>query len=237
MKPHWRSFVRPFAGSRLVPFGVQQIAAVRAEICPYRGLRPFREEDAGFFCGREAFTEKLVAGSRTHFLGCRGGRLRHRQVVGSARRFDPAPAPDEGWRVWEIATLVPTDRPLHSLAAALVPMLEPEMTAVDRLAEINKLAGHLVEGAVALRDVAADVIRSATGNRPAAVVRRPVGGTLHHEWRTTARGGGFSLRFSMLRRKGRLPSSLPCAGISSGRRSPTGPSPTVSRTPRSTWDR
>jgi predicted ABC-type transport system involved in lysophospholipase L1 biosynthesis ATPase subunit len=43
--------------------------------------------------------------------------------------------------VWEIASLVPTDHPLHSLAAALVPILEPEITRVDRLAEINKLAG------------------------------------------------------------------------------------------------
>ena len=42
------------------PAGRQQLAAVRAEICPYRGLRSFREEDAAFFCGREAFTEKLV---------------------------------------------------------------------------------------------------------------------------------------------------------------------------------
>jgi len=42
------------------PAGRQQLAAVRAEISPYRGLRPFREEDAAFFCGREAFTEKLV---------------------------------------------------------------------------------------------------------------------------------------------------------------------------------
>jgi hypothetical protein len=27
-------------------------AAVRGTICPYRGLEPFREEDAPFFCGR-----------------------------------------------------------------------------------------------------------------------------------------------------------------------------------------
>ena len=66
-------------------------------------------------------------------------------------------------RVWEIATLVPTDRPLHSLAAALVPILEPKITRVDRLAEINKLAGYLAEGTVALRDVAADVLRTQPG--------------------------------------------------------------------------
>ena len=35
----------------------------RAEICPYRGLRPFREEDAAFFFGREDFTRTLVIGS------------------------------------------------------------------------------------------------------------------------------------------------------------------------------
>ena len=28
-----------------------------ATICPYRGLRYFREEDEPFFCGRESFTE------------------------------------------------------------------------------------------------------------------------------------------------------------------------------------
>ncbi|MFP5289155.1 MAG: toll/interleukin-1 receptor domain-containing protein, partial [Thermoanaerobaculia bacterium] len=29
-------------------------------ICPFRGLRPFREEDAPFFCGREAVTRRLL---------------------------------------------------------------------------------------------------------------------------------------------------------------------------------
>ena len=37
------------------------------------------------------------------------------------------------------------------------------MTRVDRLAEINKLAEHLAEGSVALRDVAADVLRTQPG--------------------------------------------------------------------------
>lgn len=58
------------------PAGLQQIAAVRAEICPYRGLRPFREEDAEYFCGREAFTEKLTEaverGSLVAVMGASG---------------------------------------------------------------------------------------------------------------------------------------------------------------------
>ena len=44
-----------------------QIADLRARLdritelpCPYRGLLAFREQDAPFFYGREAFTERLV---------------------------------------------------------------------------------------------------------------------------------------------------------------------------------
>ena len=37
-------------------------SAIRASICPYRGLEPFREEDAAFFCGRDAAIRELVAG-------------------------------------------------------------------------------------------------------------------------------------------------------------------------------
>ena len=33
---------------------------VFGNVCPYRGLQYFREEDAAFFFGREAFTEQLV---------------------------------------------------------------------------------------------------------------------------------------------------------------------------------
>ena len=36
-------------------------AALRASICPYRGLEPFREEDAAFFCGRDDAIRELVA--------------------------------------------------------------------------------------------------------------------------------------------------------------------------------
>jgi hypothetical protein len=40
--------------------------------------------------------------------------------------------------------LVPTDQPLKSLGMALVPFLEPTMSEVDRLAEADKLAEHIV---------------------------------------------------------------------------------------------
>ena len=37
------------------------VASVRASICPYRGLEPFREEDAAFFGGRDNSIGELVA--------------------------------------------------------------------------------------------------------------------------------------------------------------------------------
>ena len=47
-------------------------------------------------------------------------------------------------RVWEVATIVPTDRPLHALAAVLMPLLDPDMSETDRLIETNKLADALL---------------------------------------------------------------------------------------------
>ena len=38
----------------------RHLDSVRASICPYRGLLHFREEDAPFFCGREAAIDKLL---------------------------------------------------------------------------------------------------------------------------------------------------------------------------------
>jgi hypothetical protein len=42
------------------PAPQERLVATLASICPYRGLRPFREEDMPFFFGREAFTGRLV---------------------------------------------------------------------------------------------------------------------------------------------------------------------------------
>jgi hypothetical protein len=141
----------------------EHLDVVRASICPYRGLFHFREEDAAFFFGREASVDRLIDEvQRQPFVAVVGASGSGKSSVVRAGLIPRLRQTNAG-RVWEIATLVPTDRPLHSLAAALLPILEPEMTRVDRLAEINKLAGHFAEGTVALRDVAADVLRAQPG--------------------------------------------------------------------------
>jgi hypothetical protein len=116
-----------------------RVAATLATVCPYRGLRPFREEDAPFFFGREEFTDDLVAAVEKHnfvaLVGASGsgkssvvraGLLpRLRQTVGWVSDVsDPSPTAC----MWDVVTLFPTDRPFHALAAAGWPKALPSKT-------------------------------------------------------------------------------------------------------------
>ena len=49
-------------------------AAIKAAICPYRGLLPFREEDAAFFFGRDGWIADLTAKVQAHPLVAVVGR-------------------------------------------------------------------------------------------------------------------------------------------------------------------
>jgi len=129
-----------------------RVNATLAAICPYRGLLYFREEDAPFFYGREtAVKEVIKAVKRNRFIavvgasGCGKSSVVRAGLIPALRR--------ERDEVWEVVTLVPGDRPLHSLAAALLPLLEPQMTETDRLVEISKQARYLAAGEIALRDI------------------------------------------------------------------------------------
>ncbi len=144
-----------------------RLSATLASIAPYRGLGVFREEDAPFFFGRDEFIDQqlrpTVEGcSLVAVVGASGSGKSSVVRAGLLPRLRRG----EGGKVWEIATLLPGDRPLHALAAALLPLLEPEraeLTETDRLAEVGKLAGHLAAGTVALRDVVGRVLEKQLG--------------------------------------------------------------------------
>jgi hypothetical protein len=141
----------------------ERLTATLAAVCPYRGLRPFREEDAPFFFGREAFTTRLAEAAEQHTLvAVVGASGSGKSSVVRAGLVPHLRCGDSG-HVWDIATLVPGERPLHALAAALLPLLEPEMTETDRLVEVGKLASYLAEGHVALRDVVARTLDKQPG--------------------------------------------------------------------------
>jgi hypothetical protein len=130
--------------------------------CPYRGLLAFREQDAPFFFGREAFTERLVETVEGHALtvavvGPSGSGKSSVVFAGLLPRLRQAHDKNRD-EDWTIARLRPGSQPFDELANALLPLLEPEMTRTDRLIEVPKLAGALRQGDVALPRVAAEIL-------------------------------------------------------------------------------
>lgn len=141
----------------------ERISATLANVCPYRGLQPFREEDAPFFFGREAFVERLVEAVLLHRLVSLVGASGSGKSSVVRAGLVPALTGDSGAMAWDSVTMLPGDRPLHSLAAAFVPLLEPDLTEIERLAAVGRLAGYLEEGQVSLRDLASQVMAKQAG--------------------------------------------------------------------------
>jgi len=153
------------ASIRGEPPSSEVTASFAAVVRPYVGLRAFREEDTDFFCGREAFTKRLVeAIGRTSFLavvGPSGSGKSSVVLAGLLPALRQGALP--GSKNWEIAAFAPGDRPLRRLAARLVALLEPGMSEVDRLGEMAKLADYLQEGRVTLAEVAHRVLEKQPG--------------------------------------------------------------------------
>jgi tetratricopeptide (TPR) repeat protein len=118
--------------------------------CPYRGLFAFREQDSEFFYGREKFIDQLVEAvgnkSLVGVIGPSGSGKSSVVFAGLLTRLRC-----EG--NWLIANFRPGSSPFHELAAALMPLLEPEMTDTDQLIEARKQAMALSVGDLSLREV------------------------------------------------------------------------------------
>jgi WD40 repeat protein len=129
----------------------KHLDAIRASICPYRGLLHFREEDAPFFFGREEAINKLSDAVQCRpFVAVVGASGSGKSSV---VRAGLVPRLRGDHRTgWETVILVPTDHPLKALARALIPLLEPTMGEVDRLAQAARLAEHFRSGDVSFDD-------------------------------------------------------------------------------------
>ena len=134
-----------------------------ALVCPYRGLEVFREEDASFFFGREAFVAALCSAVASRPLVAVVGRSGSGKSSVVRAGLVPALRRPDGDRVWEIVTLVPGGEPLHALARALLPLLEPQMSEIDRLVAINKLGGPLAAGDLRLHHIINRVLEKQPG--------------------------------------------------------------------------
>jgi hypothetical protein len=90
----------------------------RASICPYRGLEPFREEDAPFFCGRDDAIGELVAQVQTNaFVAVVGPSGSGKSSLVFAGLL-PALRQERQTRTWDVVSLRPGKSPLFNLAEA-----------------------------------------------------------------------------------------------------------------------
>jgi TIR domain len=131
-------------------------------ICPYRGLEPFREEDAPFFIGREAFTKILIDKvGQEKIVGVVGASGSGKSSVVLAGLV-PALRRGVDGRVWEIGVIRPGQHPLRQLAAAFLP---PETGADEfaRIAQLKARAAQLATGEVTLTDVVTRILEQQRG--------------------------------------------------------------------------
>jgi len=135
-----------------------------AVICPYRGLQVFREEDAAFFFGRQAFADRLLGFTLSQDLvavvgpsGSGKSSVVQAGLLPLLRRERP-PA-----NTWDAVTFTPGNDPCHRLASALVQVLEPDKDEVKRLAEAQELGVNLATGRTTVEAVIERVIQKSNG--------------------------------------------------------------------------
>ena len=156
------TLVRAVHGEPPGPDAQGRVHETLATICPYRGLLYFREEDAPFFFGRaEAITQLVSAVQHHNLVAVVGASGSGKSSVVRAGLVPELRKSRD--RVWEVATIVPTDRPIHALAAVLLPLIETDMSEIIRLRETNQLAEDLLSRKTALRDIVDLVLKKQPG--------------------------------------------------------------------------
>ncbi|MGD8807579.1 MAG: protein kinase, partial [Chloroflexota bacterium] len=117
---------------------------------PYRGLYAFREEDAPYFFGREAFSNRLLQTlhdkSMAAVIGPSGSGKSSVVFAGLL------PQLREHTELC-VLDMRPGGQPFHSLADALIAQLEPDSTATGRIASVNQLADSLRVGQQQLSEI------------------------------------------------------------------------------------
>ena len=145
--------------------------AETGSLCPYQGLRPFKEESAAFFCGREVFAQRiketLLQRGLVVVIGPSGSgksSVVQAGLLPLLRRERP-PA-----LTWDVATFIPGDHPFQQLAMALMPLLEPDLATTNVFAEANQLAELLREGKTTLLTVVDRILTRSKGTNRLLII-------------------------------------------------------------------
>jgi len=139
----------------------------RNDVCPYRGLLPFREEDREYYFGREPDVAALVKLVREDghpvvpVIGSSGSGKSSLVYAGLIPELrNPAHQADR--TPWEILTLRPLTNPLASLMEALSPPPE-DLDRAQRIARLNESTELLRAGKVRLSQLVDDVLKGSGG--------------------------------------------------------------------------
>jgi serine/threonine protein kinase/DNA-binding SARP family transcriptional activator len=127
--------------STVTPAGEQDAAN------PYKGLRPFREQDAGDFFGREALVERLLARlSTSRFLavvGPSGSGKSSAVFAGLIPALRAGALP--GSQKWFVAQMMPGTHPLEELEQALLPIaVNPPPSLVEPMLKDRRGLLHAI---------------------------------------------------------------------------------------------
>jgi WD40 repeat protein len=139
----------------------EQSRQAASEVCPYRSLEVFREEDAPFFFGRDAFTERLVERIATRSLLAVVGASGSGKSSVVRAGLIPALRQGANGRVWDLLTLTPGVEPLAALVRALDP--PPDSGLIAARAHLNTGAARLRDGEVTLKQLTTDLIARQPG--------------------------------------------------------------------------
>lgn len=127
--------------------------------CPYRGLLPFREDDAHLFYGRDAYIERLLEAVEKRplvaVIGSSGSGKSSVVFAGLIPRLRPTD--QQPISQWQIIDFAPGKSPFENLSGELIPLLEPDLSESAQLVEANTLNENLVKGKISLHQVMARI--------------------------------------------------------------------------------
>ena len=140
-----------------------------AGLTPYRGLLPFREQDAGLFFGRVRFVEELVQkigeSKAANVVAVIGRSGSGKSSVVYAGLF-PALRRERGLgaqSVWQVVHLRPHAEPLHRLAAAFDPP-KAERGSIAFRSQLNDAAQSLRDRKFTLAELVQDQLSDEPGS-------------------------------------------------------------------------
>lgn len=127
--------------------------------CPYQGLASFSEANARFFKGRTEVTRTLQGAvwgppGLTVLTGASGSGKSSLVFAGLVPSLHKGPDP------WLVAAFSPGATPFEALARTLVERWQHKLTGSAQLAEVKQLSQQLRSGALLLRDVLVDMLRT-----------------------------------------------------------------------------